>query len=134
MIPVFRGMVSGGVLNDPRFYSYLKSFEGKEVEVVVRLKSTKRSDPQNRAYFGIVVSALADHLGYTKEECHEALKILFASRKDEKTGLTIVESTSKMDTKRFNKYYEDIQRWAIEFLGIDIPSPNEYIGEYEDLC
>ena len=35
-----------------------------------------------------------------------------------------------MDTVRFNKYYEDIQRWAIEFLGCYIPDPNE-MPDYE---
>jgi len=130
--PIFRGRVSEtGVLQvGPQFEVWLSTLKGKEVDVVVREKRTQRSNKQNRAYFGIVVKDLADHLGYTKDECHDALKIMFASRKDEKTGLTLVESTSKMNTKRFIRYYEDIQRWAAEFLGYDIPSPNEYVDPY----
>ena len=56
---------------------------------------------------------------------HDALKEKFASRRDEKTGLLIVESTAKMDTVRFMKYYDDIQVWAAEFLDVYIPDPNE---------
>lgn len=72
-----------------------------------------------------MVEILCNHTGYDKETMHEALKAKFASRTDPDTGLLVIESTAKMDTKRFNQYYDDIQRWAAEFLDCYIPSPNE---------
>ena len=125
IIPTFQGVVNKGVLQvEARFYPYLASLEGQKVEIVVRKRKSKRSLEQNAAYWGIVVESLADHLGYDKDTMHHALKEKFASRRDDR-GLLIVESTAKMDTKRFNKYYEDIQRWAAEFLCFRIPDPNE---------
>jgi len=63
---------------------------------------------------------------------HESLKAKFASRPDPATGLSIIESTTAMDTVRFMKYYRDIQRWAAEFLHIYIPDPGEY-GEFDPM-
>jgi len=126
MIPSFRGRVEKGVLQvDSRYYSWLSTLEGLEVEVIVRKRRSQRSLNQNAAYWRIVVESLAEHLGYDKDTMHQALKEKFASRRDG-NGLLIVESTAKMDTARFNKYYEDIQRWASEFLNFYIPDPNEY--------
>ena len=128
MNPIFHGKVEKGklILDSPdRFRVHLSRYEGHHVEVVVRKKKSQRSIQQNKAYFGIAVDILCEHTGFNREEMHEALKQKFASRVDEKTGLTIVESTADMDTVRFCQYYEDIQRWATEFLGVYIPDPNE---------
>ena len=128
MNPIFHGRVEKGklILDSPdRFRVHLSRYEGQAVEVVVRKKKSQRSIQQNKAYFGIAVEILCEHTGFTREEMHDALKQKFASRVDEKTGLTIIESTADMDTVRFCQYYEDIQRWAIEFLNVYIPSPNE---------
>lgn len=128
MNPIHTGTVTQGKLkldNPSRYLVALARLNGKLVELVVRRRRSQRSLNQNAAYWGIAVEILSEHTGYDKETMHEALKEKFASRRDEKTGLLIVESTAKMDTKRFNRYYEDIQRWAVEFLGVRIPSPNE---------
>jgi hypothetical protein len=108
-----------------RYLVYLSGLEGKRVEVCVRKQRSQRSLKQNAAYWGIAIEILSNHLGYDENECHHAMKIKFASRVDEKTGLTIIQSTAKMDTQQFIKYYEAIQRWAIEFLNVYIPDPNE---------
>jgi hypothetical protein len=43
------------------------------------------------------------------------------------TGECINErlTSSEMTTTQFCEYIIEIQKWAAEFLGIDIPSPNE---------
>jgi hypothetical protein len=131
----FVGKVEKGkpVLDRPNKYLVkLASLEGKRVELVIRLQKSKRSNQQNAAYWGIVIEILSNHTGFSKDEIHEALKQKFASRVDPDTGLTIVESTTKMDTKRFIQYYEDIQRWAAEFLDCYIPNPNEIDYTDED--
>ena len=126
--PIFTGRTSRGKLlydAPARFIAYLAKLGDSRVEVVVRKPKSQRSIQQNKAYWGIPVEIIAEYLGWEKDAVHIALKEKFASHRDEKTGLLVIESTAAMDTKRFNKYYEDIQRWAAEFLGVDVPSPNE---------
>ncbi len=125
----FTGTISKGkeVLDAPHRYAVHKAtLEGQKIEIILRKRTKQRSNPQNNAYWGIAVKILSNHTGFSEEEIHEALKQKFASRVDPDTGLTIVESTAKMDTARFNKYYEDVQRWASEFLGCYIPDPGEF--------
>ena len=132
--PLFYGTINKGklILETPQKYLvHLSGLEGKRVELILRKRKSKRSNQQNKAYWGIAIEILCDKTGYTKDQMHFALKEKFASRIDPVTELRIVESTSKMDTVRFNKYYADIQQWATEFLnGCYIPDPNE-IPDYE---
>jgi hypothetical protein len=128
MNPIFYGQIKEGkiILDTPlKYVTYKAELEGKRVELILRRKKSQRSIEQNKAYWGIIIEILCAHTGYDKEQMHFALKEKFASHLDEKTGLRIVESTAKMDTKRFSKYYEDIQKWSAEFLHCYLPSPNE---------
>jgi hypothetical protein len=131
--PLFYGTINKGklILETPqRYLVHLSGLEGKKVELVLRKRKSKRSINQNSAYWGIAIEILCEKTGYTKEQMHFALKEKFASTIDPVTGLRIVESTAAMNTVRFNKYYADIQQWAIEFLDCYIPDPNE-IPDYE---
>ena len=133
MNPVFTGTIEKGKLkldNPHKYLVRIAALEGKKVELILRQQKAKRSIRQNSAYWGIVIEILSNHLGYDKDSMHDALKVKFASRVDPETGLTITESTAKMDTKRFIEYYESIQRWAAEFLNCYLPSPNEI--DYQD--
>lgn len=128
MNPVFSGVIKEGkvILDNPNRYAVQKArLEGKRIDTVLREHKSQRSNPQNAAYWGIAVEILADHLGYSKEETHDALRLKFLSRIDEKTGLTVTRSTTSLNTKEFSEYYDKIQRWAMEFLNCYIPSPNE---------
>ena len=128
MQPIFRGSVKKGklILDDPaRFAVNLSGLNDKRVEVIVRKEKSQRSLNQNAAYWGIVIEMLCEKTGYDRETMHDMMRVKFASYEDLNTGLLVVESTAKMDTKRFMKYYEDIQRWSAEFLELNIPSPNE---------
>lgn len=87
-----------------------------------------RSTQQNRAYFGIAVKLIGDHLGYDREEMHKALAGKFLGFDEVKIGdevMLVPKSTTHLSTREFNEYYAKIQRWAAEFLNISIPDPNE---------
>ena len=87
-----------------------------------------RSTQQNRAYFGIAVKLIGDHLGYDREEMHKALAGKFLGYDEVKIGgevILVPKSTRDLTTTEFNEYYANIQRWAAEFLTIDIPDPDE---------
>ncbi len=113
--PIFFGNVEKGRIvldNKERFIPYLKSFEGKRIELVLREKRTTRSGGQSRYYWGVVLAMLADHTGHSKEEMHDILKEIFK-----------VESTAKLKTQEFEYYLSQIKIWAAEFYNLPIPDP-----------
>jgi hypothetical protein len=126
MNPIFRGRVEKGILRlAPGFYAYLGSLEGLEVEVVVRKKRSKRSDQQNRYYWGVVVKMIADHCGYTPEEMHEALKFkVLGSESPDDHGLVKIRSTAALSTDEFSQYVNKVVQFAAMSLGVFIPDPS----------
>lgn len=104
-------------------------------------KHNKRSNPQNRYYFGLVVPMVKNgikDLGteLTTEETHDFLKgkFNFSELINEATGQTeyIPRSTTILTKLAFAEYIEKIQIFASEFLGIVIPDPNtQMLMSYE---
>lgn len=126
--PLFHGAVNEGILqveNSARFYIWLASLEGKEVEIVVRKKRARRSLRQNRYYWGVVIAVLAEHCGYTSDEMHEALKEKFlgTAERDEH-GLIKIGSTAVLSKDEFVQYTNRIIIWAAESLCLYIPDPS----------
>jgi hypothetical protein len=127
--PVFAGTIDKGklILDQPqRYLVHLAKYEGKRIEVILRKRRSKRSDAQNRWYWGVCVEILANHCGYDPEELHDALKIKFLSdRTVDDKGLMRVGSTARMTTDEFIGYTNKVVRWAAEYLHVYIPSPHE---------
>ena len=84
-----------------------------------------RSIHQNSYYWGVVVEILGNELGYPPYNMHDALRMQFLSKPDEKTGLMKIASTTDLSTKQMEDYIEEIRRWASIELSIYIPEPNE---------
>ena len=84
-----------------------------------------RSNDQNSYYWGVVIDILSNELGYEPKEMHDALRVHFLSKPDEKTGLMKVASSTALDTKEMEVYLEGIRRWASIEMSIVIPNPNE---------
>ena len=126
MIPVFFGKVEKGALKaDARFYAWLSALEGLDVEIVVRKKRTKRSDPQNRYYWGVAIEMLSSFTGYSREEMHDALKEKFLGSERDSMGLVKIRSSASLSKDEFSKYTNQVVRWAAESLGLFIPDPNQ---------
>lgn len=98
--------------------------------------ANKRTIHQNAYYHGVIVPLVMEGLqnvGYseirTAEDAHETLKFLFLKKciPNENTGEAIefIGSTAKLTTTEFNLFIDQIIMWAAEFLGIQIPLPNE---------
>jgi RNA-binding protein YhbY len=98
----------------------------------------KRSLSQNAYYWGVVCDMVKQGLyeaGYrsvrTSDDAHEVMKILFLKKRivNEDTGevIEIIGSTASLTTEEFIIYIEEIIQWAAEYLGIQIPLPNEII-------
>jgi len=94
------------------------------------VKNIKRTLSQNNYYWAVVLKVIASETGHTTEELHEYFKNEYLiNRFEEKKVLdkTIVveTSTTKLSTKVFTKYIEDIRRFASAELGCYIPDANE---------
>jgi len=115
----------------------IKSFNDKDVVITFSKPKKSRSNNQNNFYWGVVLpliqNGLLDATGELRSYNNIHYKILlplFAPTNEiinKETGECIVErlTSSDLTTTQFCEYILEIQKWAAEFLGIDIPSPNE---------
>ena len=94
-----------------------------------------RSTQQNAYLWGIVYPSVLFGLqdaGWEitdEEQVHEYCKQVFAARevinKDTGEVLSLPNSTARMQTAEFNVYVDKIKAFALEYLNITIPEPNE---------
>lgn len=114
----------------------------KDVDVygVIEFREThkKRTSPQNRYYFGVIVDILArlmaDSCGEQvndghRSEAHMALKRLCNPKEITSpiTGevITVAGSTRDHDTVESSEFHERCRQWIFEFWGVTVPLPNE---------
>ena len=134
-VPIFEGDIVDGKLKfqpgiREAIARWIKTFKaGTHVDCTIKKHSSKRSNEQNRYYWGVVISILSDHFGYDPEEMHEEMKLMFnpiQSRID--PTRRIGGSTTKLSTVEFfsdeQSYVERICRWAAEQHGVYIPPPD----------
>ena len=120
------------------FLQNIKLFSsGKKIriELIVKRLYNKRSNEQNRYYWGYIIPEFCR--GYkelnaeniTKEQAHEFLKkeFLFTEFVNEESGEVkrISKSTSKLTTVEFIEYINECARFINEWFGIEILEPNE---------
>ena len=104
---------------------------GTKLDIVIRKHKSKRSNEQNRYYWGVVIPILAEYFGHDNaEDMHEDLKLKFnpigSKLYPEKT---IGGTTTKLSTVDFfsadDSYVERICRWAAMEYSIYIPPPKK---------
>lgn len=117
----------------------IASFEGKEIIISIDKSKKTRSSNQNSYYWGVCIpliqSGLKDATGEfrSSENIHYNILLPLFSPSLEiiniDTGQILTErmSSSEMTTTQFMEYVMEIQKWASEFLNINIPDPNEEI-------
>uniref|UniRef100_A0A6M3LLC6 Uncharacterized protein n=1 Tax=viral metagenome TaxID=1070528 RepID=A0A6M3LLC6_9ZZZZ len=136
VVPIFQSDIVDGKLKmldhvKQAIARWCRTFKtGAHVEIIIRKHRSKRTDEQNRYYWGVVVAILADHFGYEPEEFHEEMKLMFnpiQSKID--PSRTIGGSTTKMSTVDFfsdqDSYVERICRWGATEHGVFIPPPEK---------
>jgi hypothetical protein len=78
---------------------------------------SKRSDAQNRFYWGVLLPALVEYGSsygagqfeeWNSEDYHEVLKEKYLRGQSEKTGRIITRSTTSLNIKEFSEYLEKI--------------------------
>ena len=121
------------IFKSNRLNDYLRQLNGQEVELTVSKKGRRRSNQQNRWYWGIVIKLISDETGQSPETIHEFLKqecggreeMKFLKKGDKEPIIIKVQvSTKKLLTTQFSEYTKRIQQWATEFLGMNIPDPD----------
>ena len=115
----------------------IQHFEGKDVMITFSKPKKSRSNNQNAYYWGVVINLIQEGLLDATGELRSSNDIhynillpLFAPKneiinKDSGEVLNERITSSEMTTVQFMEYILEIQKWAAEFLCIDIPSPNE---------
>ena len=116
------------VFKEPIILSKLLSeFQDKDVVVTISPPKRKTTDRQNRYYFGVILTILAELTGYEKTEMHEICKEMFLLDEKEINGKVFKysRSTTSLTTVEREQYHTDIREWAGVKLNCFIPLPNE---------
>jgi len=141
-IPVFEADIVDGKLKmldhvKQAISRWCRTFRtGTHIDIIIRKHRDKRTNEQNRYYFGVVVPILADHFGHDNpEDMHEDLKLKFNPIESKITpGKIIGGTTTTLSTVEFmsaeDSYVERICRWAASEHGVYIPPPEK--AEKED--
>lgn len=136
-VPVFEGDVVNRKL---KLFDHVKKSialwistfkDGTKLDIVIRKHKGKRTNEQNRYYWGVVIPILADFFGHdNSEDIHEDLKLKFnpIQSKIDSTK-KIGGSTTKLSTVDFysaeDSYIERIVRWSASEYGVYIPPPKK---------
>ena len=137
------GVIKDNVLsirNRKLFDKALSTFGDCEVEIKVVKKSRKRTSPQNRYYWGVIVfywsEILTQEYGeqVTTAQTHEFLKSNFnfveLVNKDTGEILRLQKSTTENKTFEMEDYHKICRDKALEFFNVTIPLPNEQLEAF----
>ena len=128
------------LVNSKEFLELFKDLkDGKHLVTVKDFR--KRSLPQNAYYWGVMVPLVKKGLydaGYddvrTNDDAHEIIKHIHLRKRmvSKHTGdvIDIAGSSAELKVSEFNVFIENICKWAAEYLGIVIPSPNEEMAMF----
>ncbi len=108
--------------------------DGESLELIIRKPRKHPTDSQRKYYWAVIVSMIMEYTGIEeKEEVHYMLKSMFLC-KINRLGLKVVGSTEEdLDTKSREEYHAKCRRWALNYLGLKIPLPNEVDIEDSDI-
>ena len=132
-IPTFPGLIRSGrymPFNPDQAREYLLTAfkDGQQVQMAIWAEGQVRTLPQNRYYWGVVITILGTHLGYDPKDpvdrnmLHDALRGRFLM--DYSKPLPAPRSTTELTTIEFSEYLENIWRFASVEHGCFIPDPN----------
>lgn len=104
--------------------------DGTPLTVEIKEKKDQRSIRANRAYWGLLVTPLAEHLGYDRDEIedlHEGLLMLYSGTHVDKVSQKEVPNkrSRKMNTSEFHDFMEWTVRYAAKEHGIVLELPGE---------
>ena len=135
--PIFEGDIIDGKLRlldhvKKSISLWCRTFKtGTHIEIKITKYRNKRTNEQNRYYWGVVIPILADHFGHdNSEDMHEDLKLKFNPIKSKIEAEKIIGgTTTKLSTVDFysaeDSYIERICRWAAMEYSVYVPPPQK---------
>lgn len=127
---VVNGKLKGGV---SALNKAIAQHEGKEVEVTIRRKRSKRTVDQNSYYWACmeVVSFAMFELGnlWDKVKCHDFFKAQFLRKVEFVNGVEVMSigSTAGLGKSEFSDYMARVDEWCMDHLGFNLPKPEDQI-------
>lgn len=129
---VFLGTAKEGELiyDEPKAVEeYLRYDVPGKVEVIIRKPKNKRTLPQNKYYWSVIVEMISNETGNSKDDIHKLLKYEFLSEvADIPSGeeYLYIRSSTELTTIEWEDYNKKCRMWASDNLNMFIPKPNEY--------
>lgn len=113
-----------------KLFDVLRNLKGTKL-IKIEKYSKKRSNPQNRYYWGVVLKYLSEITGFSVSEMHDVLKAKFLpyERANRVTSEVVQfgRSTTELNTLQYEEFLEQVRIWALNELDCLIPLPNEII-------
>lgn len=124
-VPIFHGQIEADgkfVLDQSERLlrqKFFKTLAGKKVEIVVRRARTKRTDKQNKWWWGQAIPIIARELGYDKHEYDDLHYGLVAKCFGTKFDAVMKQEipnvrSSQLSTVQFSELMEWVVRWAAQ--------------------
>lgn len=130
---------AGGIVNETDFRRVLARLRDGHYVMKITAKR-QRSLSQNAYFHGVVLPLVFEGLrdaGFDDVDDEETAKMvvknLFAKKwihNADGVGIEYVQDTHKMTTVEFSEFIDKIIKFGVEFLGIQIPYPNEYLKNW----
>lgn len=116
----------------PALEEWARQNPGRNILVKFERRGAKRSSPQCRYYFGVVVQSVMQgfrDIGYymTKDETHYWLKQNFNKvviPGNSGLAIEVPGTTTDLNKIEFSEYIERIAQFAAEYLNVVIPPAN----------
>jgi len=133
-IRIYTGVTGGKIQDQGALDNAIKCFEGLGVDITIERHTTKRTNPQNKYWRGVVLPLICKYLeeveglNYSEQEIHEYYisKGYFGYKKviihGEET--TMPKRSSDATTLEFMGAIDRLQKeWSLR--GLNIPDPNQ---------
>jgi hypothetical protein len=126
--PVYRAVIQGGIIKIDEnqiecFLTMKEQWEGKQVEVIVRLPDRKATHDQHKFYRSTLLKIFAKELGQTVIDTHRDLTAAIMPVDPEKPELG-GRSTATFTEREYAEFIEGVYQKAA-FMGLILPEPHE---------
>lgn len=116
--------------NKKQIIEYLDNQEDWIFEIK---KIRKRRSVSQNAYLHFIFSLIASETWETLVNVKKSMKSLFLKQYNTTFNTVITKETSELDTKEMTQFIEKIRVFALDFLNLEIPQPdNSRLLEYID--
>lgn len=115
-----------------RLYDKLKARPEQLLEVIICNHKPARTAPQRKYYFGVIVSLLSEHTGFTREEMNEELKFKFNKKSVQRPDGSWLVYGGSIESEKVGeceRIFEEIRQWAFEYMNLVIPLPEKISNE-----